>query len=265
MASGMETAGSRAAARFSVAGRTAIVTGAAAGIGRAAALHLAEAGVRVACADRDMEGAAATARAAGQAAAGSFAVSVDVADQASVAAMTARAIAELGQIDFLINNAGISLRHPAEAFPEQDWDRVIDVNLKGAFLCAQAAAAHMIPRGSGRIVNVASIGGMIAYANAIAYLSSKGGLIQLTRGLAVEWGKYGIGVNAVAPAIVKTPMLDKLAAENPARIDWFLSRMAMPELAQPEDIAAAIVFLCSPAARLITGHVLPVDGGYLAV
>ncbi|MFW6077767.1 MAG: SDR family NAD(P)-dependent oxidoreductase [Hyphomicrobiales bacterium] len=247
------------------AGGTAMVTGAASGIGRAVALAFARAGVNVACVDRDRSGADETAEAARPDGGGSFALTADVGRRDDVDAMAQAALERLGRIDYLINCAGISERWPAEAFPEEAWDRIIDTNLKGVFLCCQVVGRTMIAQGAGRIVNMSSIAGAIAYEHTVAYLSSKGGLVQLTKGLAVEWGRHGISVNAIAPGLVRTPLLDAMLRENPARGEFFLSRMPISELIAPEDIAAAALFLCSPPARMITGHVLPVEGGYLSM
>ncbi len=250
---------------FSISGKTAIVTGAALGIGQAITLAFAEAGAQVVAVDRDGAGAEATAQRARAAGGKVLAIEADVADRASVEAMTKKAKDALGRLDILINAAGITKRFPATDFPEEEWDRIIAVNLKGTFLCCQAIGREMVAQNEGRIVNLASIGGMVGYADTIAYMSSKGGVVQMTRGLAAEWGKHKVTVNAIAPGVVLTPMQEKLRGENPEKFNFFISRMAIGEPSTPEHIAAAALYLSSPAAALVTGHILAVDGGYLAM
>jgi NAD(P)-dependent dehydrogenase (short-subunit alcohol dehydrogenase family) len=250
---------------FSIAGATAVITGAASGIGSATASVFGAAGANVIVADRDPEGAERVAAAITEAGGKAVALTVDIADRASVETMAERANAAFGSIDFLVNSAGVTRRFPAVDFPEEEWDRILAINLKGSFLCAQAVGRFMSPRRSGRIVNIASIAGVAGYADTVAYQSSKGGVVQMTRALAAEWGKHGITVNAVAPGIVMTPMQEILRKQDPAKFEGFLSKMAIQQASTPEDIAAAVFFLCTPHAGLITGHVLPVDGGYLAL
>ena len=250
---------------FSIAGGTAVVTGAASGIGQSVSRTFAAAGARVVAADIDPDGAGAVAAEIEAAGGEAIAVALDVTDRASVEAMATEADRAFGRIDFLVNSAGVTKRFPAVDFPEQEWDRIVDINLKGSFLCAQAIGRRMIPRASGRIVNIASIAGVAGYANTVAYQSSKGGVVQMTRALAAEWGRHNITVNAVAPGVVMTPMQEVLRAQDPARFDGFLSKMAIGRPSTPEDIAAAVYYFCTPHAALVTGHLLPVDGGYLAL
>lgn len=250
---------------FSIAGGTAVVTGAASGIGQSVAQIFGAAGAKVIAADLNAKGAEAVAGAIRAAGGDAVAIAVDVTDRASVEALTAEADDRYGRIDFLVNSAGVTKRFPAIDFPEEEWDRIIDINLKGSFLCSQAVARLMIRRAFGRIINIASIAGVAGYSNTVAYQSSKGGVVQMTRALAAEWGKHNITVNAVAPGVVMTPMQEVLRAQDPARFDGFLSRMAIEKPSAPEDIAAAVYYFCTPHAALVTGHLLPVDGGYLAL
>jgi NAD(P)-dependent dehydrogenase (short-subunit alcohol dehydrogenase family) len=250
---------------LSVNGRTAIVTGAASGIGKSTVLMFAAAGARVVAVDMDAKGAEATVEEAKGNGGDAIALHADVTGKASVEAMVGKAHGHYGRIDFLVNSAGVTKRFPAVDFPEDEWDRIIDINLKGSFLCAQAVGRHMIEQSFGRIINIASIAGIAGYANTVAYQSSKGGVVQMSRALAAEWGKYNITVNAVAPGIVMTPMQEVLRQQDPARFEAFLSKMAIGKPSSPEDIAAAVYYLCTPRAALVTGHVLPVDGGYLAL
>ncbi len=248
-------------AQFRLDGKVAVVTCGARGLGRAAAELLAEAGAAVAILDRD---AAAGAKTAGGIAGASF-HPVDVTEEASVEAAMAAVVAHHGGIDVLVNNAGIGLRHPAVDHPLADWDKVVAVNLTGVFLCARTAARTMLVRGGGAIVNLASIMGFSGggvYPN-VSYQATKGAVVNMTRALAVEWAKSGIRVNAVAPTWVKTDLTAGLLAQPDvlARIE---ALTPMARLATPEEVAHAILFLASPAAAMVTGHTLPVDGGFLA-
>jgi NAD(P)-dependent dehydrogenase (short-subunit alcohol dehydrogenase family) len=250
---------------FRLSGKIAAVTGGARGIGRAAASLFAEAGAAVAIIDRD----AATAEASAQAIAdGGQAVSAHVADVGDEAALQ-RAFATIvqhhGGIDILVNSAGIGLRHAAVDHPLADWDRVVAVNLTGVFLCSRIAARSMISRGGGAIVNLASIMGFSGggiYPN-VSYQATKGAVVNMTRALAVEWAQSGIRVNAVAPTWVRTDLTAALL-DQPGIIDRIAELTPLRRLATPEEVAHAILFLASPAAAMITGHTLPVDGGFLA-
>jgi NAD(P)-dependent dehydrogenase (short-subunit alcohol dehydrogenase family) len=253
-------------ALFQLDGRVAVVTGGASGIGRATTGLLAAAGARVVVADRDEAAAARTAdevrRSGGQA----FAVALDVADEASVERAFRHVVDAEGGIDILICNAGINIRTAAVEMPRGDWDRVMAVNLSGVFLCARVAARHMIAgKRGGAIVSTASImsfsgGGL--YPN-IAYQTAKGALVNMTRGLAVEWAPHGIRVNAVAPTWVNTPFIRPIL-DNPELVARIKAMTPLGRIAEVEEVAPAMLFLASPAAAMITGHTLPVDGGFLA-
>lgn len=250
---------------FSLAGHVAAITGAALGIGRAVALGFAEAGADIVCIDRDGDGVKAICAEVRSLGRKAIAVEADISSMEDVQKAAAAAKAEFGRVTLLVNSAGITSRHPAAEFPEDAWDRVIGVNLKGTFLCSKYFGQLMIENGGGRIVNLASIGGLVGYSDTIAYLSSKGGVVQMTRGLAAEWGKYNINVNAIAPGVVMTPMQAKLRAAQPDKFNAFLSKMAIQRPAEPSDIVGAAIFLSSSASALVTGHTLPVDGGYVAM
>lgn len=250
---------------FRLDGRVAVVTGGARGIGRAAAAALAAAGAAVAILDRDAATAETTAKAI---AAEGLAVSVhtaDVADEAALELAFGTAIQHHGGIDILVNSAGIGLRHPALDHPLADWERVIAVNLTGVFLCSRIAARNMTSRGGGAIVNLASIMGFSGgglYPN-VSYQATKGAVVNMTRALAVEWAQSGIRVNAVAPTWVRTE-LTAAVLDQPGVLDRIAALTPLRRLATPEEVANAILFLASPAAGMITGHTLPVDGGFLA-
>lgn len=246
------------AAPFRMDGLRVAVTGGASGIGLATAQLLAALGARPILLDRD----AAAADAAAAKIAGAEAQALDVADEAAVAALFAR----LGALDALVNCAGIAIRRPAVEHTVADWDKVLSVNVTGSFLCARAAAREMIAAGRpGAIVNTASIMGLSGgglYPN-ISYQTSKGAVVNMTRALAVEWAPERIRVNAVAPTYVRTPFIQPLL-EQPELMAQIEAMTPLGRLAEPGEVAQSIVFLASPAAAMITGHTLPVDGGFLA-
>lgn len=252
--------------RFSLAGQTAVVTGAGRGIGRAIARALAEAGAAVVVGDLDGASAEAAAAEIGAAGGRALAVQADVTQEASVAALIERAVAWSGRLDVLVNNAGVTIRKPTEEVTLSEWSFVMDVNLTGAFLCSKHAARPMMAARSGSIVNVASIHALVAppLHQAAAYAASKAGLLGLTRALAVEWARCGIRVNAVCPTYVSTEMTRK-RFEDPAFLGGILERTPLGRLAEPDDVVAGVLYLASPASRMVTGHALAVDGGWLSV
>jgi NAD(P)-dependent dehydrogenase (short-subunit alcohol dehydrogenase family) len=244
---------------FRVDGQVAAITGGAQGIGLACAELLHEAGATVVLLDRD----AAALEAARERLPPAHAQTLDVADEAAVERAFTDITRAHGGIHILVNNAGRSIRKPSLELPRADWDEVVAINLTGAFLSARAAVRHM-PAG-GAIVNMASMMGLSGgglYPN-VSYHASKGGLVTMTRALAVEWAPRGIRVNAVAPTWTNTQFIGQLqqSAELMQRIR---SVTPLQRLAEPHEVASAVLFLASPAAAMITGHVLAVDGGFLA-
>jgi 2-deoxy-D-gluconate 3-dehydrogenase len=244
----------------------AVVTGGAHGIGRATAAALASLGAKVVIADLD-EGAsqAVVGEIAGRGGR-ALAIPIDVSNEASVEALFAELAEREGAVDILVNNAGVAIRRPAVELALADWEKVVAVNMTGGFLCARAAALQMIAGDKGgAIVNVASIMGLSGgglYPN-ISYQTSKGAIVNMTRALAIEWAPRRIRVNAVAPTYVRTRLTAPLL-ENPEMLAKIEAMTPLRRLAEPDEIAAAICFLASPAAAMVTGHVLPVDGGFLA-
>lgn len=244
---------------FSLAGRRAVVTGGAAGIGRAIVEVLAEGGARVTIADRDLARAEATA-----AAVGGDAILLDVTDPAAAEAAAAR-YAEAGAPEILVNNAGIVQNAPSLDVDLADWRRVIDVNLHGVFHTARAFGRHMVAAGRGSVVNISSICGAVAVhpQPQAAYNAAKAGVNLLTKSLAVEWAGR-VRVNAVAPGYTATE-LTLLGRSKPEWFETWLAGIPMGRLAEPREIALAVAFLASDAASYVTGTVLTVDGGYTAI
>jgi 2-deoxy-D-gluconate 3-dehydrogenase len=249
--------------RFLLTGKAAVVTGGGSGIGRAAALLLARAGAAVAVLDRDRARAEAVAAEIEGAGGVAHALAADGSEEPGLEAAFADAVARLGRLDVLVNNAGIAIREPATELALDKWNAVMGVNLTGMFLAARIAARTMLAGGGGAIVNTASIMGLSGglYPN-VAYQTSKGGVVNLTRALALEWAPT-IRVNAIAPTYVDTPLVASLKA-NPATMETILGATPLGRIAEPDEIAAAILFLASPAAAMITGTILPIDGGFLA-
>ena len=244
-------------------GRTVFVTGGGGGLGSVMVKGLAEAGAAVAVTDLDAARAGAVARAVETAGGRAVAERLDVTDAEAVERVMDAVSVRLGPIDGLVNAAGITRRGPAVDFPRAEWDRILAVNLTGTFLCCQAAGRRMLARGTGAIVNVASIAGHIGLPGTIAYIAAKGGVVMLTRGLAVEWASHGVRVNALAPSWFATDM-GNLVDREPEYRDRVLRRVPLGRLGRPEELVGATVFLLSDAASMVTGHVLAVDGGVLA-
>lgn len=251
---------------FSLEGETAVVTGAGRGIGRAIALALAESGADVVLWARTLPELNEVRAAVEARERRGLAMAVDARDGAAVQRASEQVLERFGgRIDILINNAGIGGRDPLEALTEETWDRVLDTNLKSAYLCARAFVPAMATRGRGRIVNLASMLGIVGHVNRAAYAASKGGMVQLTRALAAELAPRGITVNAVCPGYIETDLTKTILAPGSEFREFALTRTPLGRLGRPEDVAWPVVFLCSRAADYITGHALLVDGGWTAV
>jgi gluconate 5-dehydrogenase len=248
---------------FDLTGKVAIVVGGGGGIGKAQALGLADAGADVVVASRKLEHLEPVVKEIQGKGRKSLAVTVEVTQEKSVAAMVNAVLKEFHRIDILVNAHGISIRKPAETFPIDEWQQVMDINTRGTFLCCQAVGREMVKQKSGRIINLSSVRGRYGLpANYAAYCTSKGAVDTLTRTLACEWAKYNVLVNAVAPTVVETPLtLTPEALLNPDFAKFMKGRIPMGKWALPEDIVGATIFFASPASSFITGQILYIDGG----
>jgi NAD(P)-dependent dehydrogenase (short-subunit alcohol dehydrogenase family) len=243
---------------FSLAGKVAFVTGASYGIGEGLSRALAEAGARVAVGARSRQPLDALAREID-----GLSVPFDVRSVPDIRRAVDEVERALGAIDVLVNNAGLGANHSALDVTEADWDEMMGVNLRGLFFTCQAAARGMIARGSGRIVNMSSQASLVGIERHAVYCASKGGVNQLTRVLALEWSPHGVTVNAVAPTFIYTPGT-KERLDDPAFRDKVLERIPLGRVGTIDDVAAAVIYLASPAGGLVTGSVLSVDGGWTA-
>jgi NAD(P)-dependent dehydrogenase (short-subunit alcohol dehydrogenase family) len=239
-------------------GRTALVTGSSRGIGLAVARALAAAGARVVLNSRDPDAVRAAAEQVGNGAVG---IAADLGSPAGAAGLVDGALEALGSLDILVNNAGMAMAAESIELSAANWQRTIDVDLSAVFYCAQAAGRHMLARGAGAIVNISSIQAFTPLARRVAYAASKAGVIGVTKALAVEWAP-AVRVNAVAPGYVATQMVEELVLSGRVNAEAIAARTPMRRMAQPEEIAAAVVFLASDAAGYITGETLMVDGGW---
>lgn len=248
---------------FSLAGRTALVTGAGRGLGRGMALGLAEAGADVVLAGRTVETLESVAREIGALGREALPVVADVTSPADQDQLVRLAMGRFGRIDVLVNNAGATFRTPSEDYPEEQWDRVMNVNLKGPFQLMQQVGRVMIAQGGGSIINVGSLIAVIGMPNIPAYAASKAGIEELTRCLAVEWAKHHIRVNAITPGYFRTDMTAGLD-QDPDRGPKIALRIPMKRWGEPADLKGVVVFLASDASAYVTGVSIPVDGGWLA-
>lgn len=249
---------------FSLKGKTAIVTGASQGLGEAIALGLAEAGANLVLASRNEESLAKVAAEIASQGAECLTVKTDMLKSSEIQAMAAKAVDKFGKIDVLVNNAGINLVKPFVDQTEEDWDSVLDTNLKGYFLCSQVVGREMIKNQSGCVINNASVFGLRGFPNIASYIASKGGVVQLTRGLAVEWARHNIRVNCIAPGYIVTEMAKRDIETNPKILEQNLRKIPMKRGGQPREVADVVVFLASEAASYVTGQIVSMDGGWSA-
>jgi NAD(P)-dependent dehydrogenase (short-subunit alcohol dehydrogenase family) len=254
---------------FDLSGRVALITGAGVGFGEAIAVGFAEYGCDIAACDLTIDNPQRTAERVRKIGRRALALTANVAVPADIFAMVDKTVAEFGRIDILVNCAGIPQHNPAELTPLETWDNVLDINLRGTFLCCQAAARVMLKQGSGVIVNFSSIAGVVGVGRGSnAYCASKGGVNALTKQLALEWADRGIRVNAIAPCQFMTPGLKEVMADpqfDPKKLmQTWVSGIPLGRVGEPEEIVGPTLFLASDASSMVTGVILPVDGGYLA-
>jgi NAD(P)-dependent dehydrogenase (short-subunit alcohol dehydrogenase family) len=249
--------------KLDLTGKCAVVIGGTSGIGRAIGHGLAEAGADVVCSSRRAEQVDSVAAEIEQLGRETMRCVSDVADRESLETLLSRSVAAFGKVDILVNSAGITKRAPTLDFEETDWDQIFQTNLTGTLRSCQVFGRHMVSRGYGRIINIASLGSFVSLFEVSAYSASKAAVASLTRSLAIEWAKMGVNVNAIAPGVFKTALNQKLLDETP-RGQEFLTRTPMGRFGKVEELAGAAVFLASEAASFVTGEVLVVDGGFLA-
>lgn len=245
---------------FEISGKTAIVTGGSRGLGQSIVTGLAAAGVKVVTADvLDLTETLSMVSSTGGTAIG---IKADVRKRSDAERVIGCAVEEFGGIDILVNNAGVNLIMPSTEMTEEEWDLVLDVNLKGSFFFCQAAGKVMIKQHSGKIVNISSINGELVFPNAAAYNASKAGVLLLTKTLAYEWGAYNINVNAICPGFMKTSMLEEIQQGHDDLAEQRRSQIPLGKFAKPEDLVGTVLYLVSPASDYVTGHALYVDGGW---
>jgi gluconate 5-dehydrogenase len=248
---------------FGLQGKTALITGAAGGIGRVLATGLAEAGAAVALADRDGPGAMTLAKDLARRGMSAMAVAVDVADTRSITRMVRKVLSHCGAIDILVNCAAINRRQPVLEVDPGTFDRIIAVNLRGLYQVSQQVAAHMIPRGGGKIIQIGSINSRLGLAGVSVYGATKGAVSQVTMVMAVEWARHNIQVNCIAPGFMRTALTVPLWGDR-SKARWMRGRIAMERPGEPEELLGATLLLASPASSYITGQTYFVDGGLTA-
>ena len=250
---------------FSLEDKTAVVTGGGRGLGNAISLGLAEFGAKVAVIDVDENACESTAEKIRKTFnSDSFGMKLDISKISEIEIGLEKVYKKFGKIDILINNAGVVCRNPIFDMDEANWNRVMDINVKGMFFCAKEAAKYMAKRKYGKIINIASISSYRGIANRSVYCISKGAVLQATRVMAVEWAPYNIHVNAVAPCYLDTPLTRSLYTEDQEFYDFIMRKTPLKRIAKPDELVGGIIYLASDSSDMVTGATLPIDGGWLA-
>lgn len=252
-----------ATSMFDLKGRVAVVTGGGSGLGRAVSIGYAQLGVTAIVADVNDKGAEETLATIKEQGGKGEVAHLDVTKRDECFALADQVAERHGHVDILVNSAGSAHRSPAESFPEERFDFIIALNLKGTYLCCQAFGNKMLEQGKGSIINMASIGSFIGYPWASAYLASKGGVLQITKGFALEWRDRGVRVNGIGPTLMESPLTRQAAQTTSITADFIKARMLRPRLGLPRELIGAAAFLASDASELVTGHVIMCDDGYL--
>ncbi|RFU65005.1 SDR family NAD(P)-dependent oxidoreductase [Peribacillus glennii] len=249
---------------YSLTGKVAVITGGSRGLGKSIAEVLAQAGAQVIVTSRNQEALDKVAEGINRGGGSASAIASDMGSRASILSFFNTVEESVGLIDILVNNAGTTLTKRAFEVTEEEWDQILDVNLKGLFFASQAAAKQMKEKGGGKIVNIASVMGAVGDVSISPYVASKGGVVQLTKALALEWARYNISVNAVGPGYVKTDMNRDTLENNERAYKRIMNKIPLRRLGQEVEIAAAVRYLCSSEANYVTGQTLYVDGGWTA-
>ncbi|HEX2217002.1 MAG TPA: glucose 1-dehydrogenase [Xanthobacteraceae bacterium] len=247
---------------FDLSGKVAVVTGGNGGIGLGMATGLAQAGAAIVVAGRQKGKNTEAVKKLSGLGVKAIAVEFDNGDEKSCRAMVDESARALGRVDILVNNAGIAIRKPPEAYAAEDWRKVIDVNLSGAFYCSQAAYPHMVKAGGGKIINIGSMLSIFGMPHAVAYGASKGGIVQMSRSIATAWAKDNIQINCLLPGWINTDLTKSARVEVEGLNERVLARTPMKRWGEPEDFAGIAVFFASAASDFITGTAVPVDGGF---
>lgn len=248
---------------FSLRDKVALVTGAGKGLGRSMAIALAESGAHVAVVSRTLTDVESTAKEIQESGVKSIPIAADVTRKEDVIRMVEKVLHELNTIDILVNNVGTFMGGPFLDFSDEDWHKMLEINLTSTYVCSKIVGRHMVEKQRGKIINVSSALGIFGAAGSSAYCVSKGGVIQLTKALAVEWAKYNININSIAPYSMETEKTQAMLKDEKVK-NAIISKIPLKRIGQPEDLSGVVVFLASKASDYITGQVLCVDGGFSA-